>query len=286
MAGRLITVAHSPDSDDAFMFYALAENRIDSGEFEFRHVLKDIETLNRNALEGRYEVTAISFHAYAFLCDRYSLLDSGASMGDRYGPLVVSKRPMSPGDLKGKVIAIPGTMTSAYLILKLFEPDFTPVVVPFDQVFQAVADDRADGGLVIHEGQLTYASLGLHAVMDLGEWWHRDTGLPLPLGGNVIRKDLGSTAIGRIARILKQSIQYGLDHREQALAYAMGFARDLDPRLADRFVGMYVNERTLGYGAPERRAVQLLLDRGYRKGIIDRRVQVEFADRDSSDGQN
>ena len=286
MAGRLITVAHSPDSDDAFMFYALAENRIDSGEFEFRHVLKDIETLNRNALEGRYEVTAISFHAYAFLCDRYSLLDSGASMGDRYGPLVVSKRPMKPGDLKGKVIAIPGTMTSAFLILKLFEPDFTPVVVPFDQVFQAVADDRADGGLVIHEGQLTYASLGLHAVMDLGEWWHRDTGLPLPLGGNVIRKDLGSTAIGRIARILKQSIQYGLDHREQALAYAMGFARDLDPRLADRFVGMYVNERTLGYGAPERRAVQLLLDRGYRKGIIDRRVQVEFTDRELSGGQD
>ena len=286
MAGRLITVAHSPDSDDAFMFYALAENRIDSGEFEFRHVLKDIETLNRNALEGRYEVTAISFHAYAFLCDRYSLLDSGASMGDRYGPLVVSKRAMKPGDLKGKVIAIPGTMTSAFLILKLFEPDFTPVVVPFDQVFQAVADDRADGGLVIHEGQLTYASLGLHAVIDLGEWWHRDTGLPLPLGGNAIRKDLGSTAIGRIARILKQSIQYGLDHREQALAYAMGFAGDLDPRLADRFVGMYVNERTLGYGAPERRAVQLLLDRGYQKGIIDRRVQVEFAERDLSGGQD
>ena len=286
MAGRLITVAHSPDSDDAFMFYALAENRIDSGEFEFRHVLKDIETLNRNALEGRYEVTAISLHAYAFLCDRYSLLDSGASMGDRYGPLVVSKRPMKPGELKGKVIAIPGTMTSAFLILKLFEPDFKPVVVPFDQVFQAVADDRADGGLVIHEGQLTYSSLGLHAVIDLGEWWHRDTGLPLPLGGNAIRKDLGSTAIGRIARILKQSIQYGLDHREQALAYAMGFAGDLDPRLADRFVGMYVNERTLGYGAPERRAVQLLLDRGYQKGIIDRRVQVEFAERDLSGGQD
>jgi 1,4-dihydroxy-6-naphthoate synthase len=286
MAGRLITVAHSPDSDDAFMFYALAEKRIDSGGFEFRHVLKDIETLNRNALEGRYEVTAISLHAYAFLCDRYSLLDSGASMGDRYGPLVVSKRPMKPGELKGKVIAIPGTMTSAFLILKLFEPDFTPVVVPFDQVFQAVADDRADGGLVIHEGQLTYSSLGLHAVIDLGEWWHRDTGLPLPLGGNAIRKDLGSTAIGRIARILKQSIQYGLDHREQALAYAMGFAGDLDPRLADRFVGMYVNERTLGYGAPERRAVQLLLDRGYQKGIIDRRVQVEFAERDLSGGQD
>ena len=277
MPSRSITVAHSPDSDDAFMFYALAENRIDSGGFEFRHVLNDIETLNRKAMEGRYEVTAISFHAYAFLCDRYSLLDSGASMGDRYGPLVVSKAPMKPGDLKGKVIAIPGTMTSAFLILKLFEPDFTPVVVPFDQVFQAVADGRADGGLVIHEGQLTYSSLGLHRVIDLGEWWHRETGLPLPLGGNAIRKDLGSVAIAQIARILKQSIQYALAHRKQALAYAMSFARDMEPHLTDRFVGMYVNERTLAYGAPERRAVQLLLDRGYERGIIDRRVQVEFA---------
>ena len=286
MPGRLITVAHSPDSDDAFMFYALAKNRIDSGGFEFRHVLKDIETLNRSALEGRYEVTAISFHAYAFLCDRYSLLDSGASMGDRYGPLVVSKRPMKPGELKGKVLAIPGTMTSAYLIMRLFQPDFTPVVVPFDRIFEAVADDRADAGLIIHEGQLTYSSLGLHAVIDLGEWWHRETALPLPLGGNAIRKDLGSAAIGRIARILKQSIQYGLDHRAQALDYAMSFARDMDPRLADRFVGMYVNQRTLGYGAAERRAVRLLLDRGYREGVIDRRVEVEFADRDGSDGQN
>ena len=286
MPGRLITVAHSPDSDDAFMFYALAKNRIDSGGFEFRHVLKDIETLNRSALEGRYEVTAISFHAYAFLCDRYSLLDSGASMGDRYGPLVVSKRPMKPGELKGKVLAIPGTMTSAYLIMRLFQPDFTPVVVPFDRIFEAVADDRADAGLIIHEGQLTYSSLGLHAVIDLGEWWHRETALPLPLGGNAIRKDLGPAAIGRIARILKQSIQYGLDHRAQALDYAMSFARDMDPRLADRFVGMYVNQRTLGYGAAERRAVRLLLDRGYREGVIDRRVEVEFADRDGSDGQN
>ncbi len=285
MPGRLITVAHSPDSDDAFMFYALAKSRIDSGGFEFRHVLKDIETLNRSALEGRYEVTAISFHAYAFLSDRYSLLDSGASMGDRYGPLVVSKRPMEPGDLKGKVVAIPGTMTSAFLIMKLFQPDFTPVVVPFDRIFEAVADDRADAGLIIHEGQLTYSSLGLHAVVDLGEWWHRDTGLPLPLGGNAIRKDLGSSAIRRIARILKQSIQYGLDHRAQALDYAMSFARDMDPRLADRFVGMYVNQRTLGYGPAERRAVQLLLDRGCREGIIDHRVQVEFAGRDGSDNQ-
>ena len=286
MPGRLITVAHSPDSDDAFMFYALAKNRIDSGGFEFRHVLKDIETLNRSALEGRYEVTAVSFHAYAFLYDRYSLLDSGASMGDRYGPLVVSKRPMKPGELKGKVLAIPGAMTSAFLIMRLFQPDFTPVVVPFDRIFEAVAEDRADAGLIIHEGQLTYSSLGLHAVVDLGEWWHRETGLPLPLGGNVIRKDLGPAAIGRIARILKQSIQYGLDHRARALDYAMSFARDMDPRLADRFVGMYVNQRTLGYGAAERRAVQLLLDRGYREGIIDRRVEVEFADRDGSDGED
>ncbi len=277
MPSRSITVAHSPDSDDAFMFYALAENRIDSGDFEFRHVLSDIETLNRKAMEGRYEVTAISFHAYAFLCDRYNLLDSGASMGDRYGPLVVSQKPMKPADLKGKVIAIPGAMTSAFLILKLFEPDFIPVVVPFDQVFQAVVEGRAEGGLVIHEGQLTYSSLGLHNVIDLGEWWHQETGLPLPLGGNAIRKDLGPSAIAQIARILKQSIQYALAHREQALAYAMSFARDMEPRLADRFVGMYVNERTLAYGAPERRAVQLLLDRGYQKGIIDRRVTVEFA---------
>lgn len=286
MPDPLITVAHSPDSDDAFMFYALAKNRIDSGGFEFRHVLKDIETLNRSALEGRYEVTAISFHAYAFLHDRYSLLDSGASMGDRYGPLVVAKRPMEPGELKGKVLAIPGTMTSAFLIMRLFQPDFTPVVVPFDRIFEAVADDRADAGLIIHEGQLTYSSLGLHAVVDLGEWWHRETGLPLPLGGNAIRKDLGRAAIGRIARILKQSIQYGLDHRAQALDYAMSFARDMDPRLADRFVGMYVNQRTLGYGAAERRAVQLLLDRGHREGIIDRRVEVEFAERDGSQGRD
>ena len=285
MPSQLITVAHSPDSDDAFMFYALAKKKIDSSGFEFQHVLKDIETLNRSALEGQYEVTAISFHAYAFLSDRYSLLDSGASMGDRYGPLVVSKKPMQPGDLKGKVLAIPGTMTSAFLIMQLFQPIFTPVVVPFDQVFQAVADDRADAGLVIHEGQLTYASQGLHAVIDLGEWWHQETGLPLPLGGNVIRKDLGPTAIGRIARVLKQSIQYGLDHRAQALDYAMSFAGDMDPRLADRFVGMYVNQRTLGYGKPERLAVQLLLDRGYQEGIIDHQVQVEFADWNGSDGQ-
>ena len=278
MRDSLITVAHSPDSDDAFMFYALARHRIDSRGFEFRHVLSDIETLNQKAMEGAYEVTAISFHAYSFLCDKYMLLDSGASMGDRYGPLVVSKTPMRPNELKGKVIAIPGTMTSAFLILKLFEPNFNHIVVPFDQVFQAVSEGRADGGVVIHEGQLTYARKGLHRVIDLGQWWHQKTGLPLPLGGNAIRRNLGPTVIAQISTILKQSIQYGLDNRNEALAYAMGFARDLEPSLADRFVGMYVNERTLRYGEAERRAVQLLLDLGYQERIINCQVTVEFSD--------
>ena len=278
MRDSLITVAHSPDSDDAFMFYALARHRIDSRGFEFRHVLSDIETLNQKAMEGAYEVTAISFHAYSFLFDQYVLLDSGASMGDRYGPLVVSRTPMRPNDLKGKVIAIPGTMTSAFLILKLFEPNFNHIVVPFDQVFQAVLEGRADGGVVIHEGQLTYASKGLHCVIDLGKWWHQKTGLPLPLGGNAIRRNLGSTVIAQIATILKQSIQYGLDHRDEALEYAMRFARDLEPSLADQFVGMYVNERTLRYGEAERRAVQLLLDLGYQERIINCRVTAEFVD--------
>ena len=276
MSSNAITIAHSPDSDDAFMFYALAEKKIDSGGFEFRHVLSDIETLNHQAMEEKYEVTAISFHAYAFLYEKYILLDSGASMGDRYGPLVVSKKPIKPTDLKGKVIAIPGKMTSAYLILKLFEPDFNSIVVPFDQVFQAVFDGRADGALVIHEGQLTYSSIGLTKVVDLGEWWSQKMGLPLPLGGNVIRKTLGSSAISLISKILKESIKYGLKHREEALAYALQFARDMDPLLADRFVGMYVNERTLGYGEAERKAVQLLLDLGYEKGIIGRKVNVDF----------
>lgn len=278
MRDSLITVAHSPDSDDAFMFYALARHRIDSRGFKFRHVLSDIETLNQQAMAGTYEVTAISFHAYSLLFDQYVLLDSGASMGDRYGPLVVSRTPMRPNELKDKVIAIPGTMTSAFLILKLFEPNFNHIVVPFDQVFQAVLEGRADGGVVIHEGQLTYARKGLHCVIDLGKWWHQKTGLPLPLGGNVIRKNLGPTVIAQISTILKQSIQYGLDHRDEALEYAMGFARDLEPGLADRFVGMYVNERTLRYGEAERRAVQLLLDLGYQEGIINCRVTAEFVD--------
>jgi len=278
MSSRQITVAHSPDSDDAFMFYALATNKIKTGELKFNHLLSDIESLNHKALHGAYEVTAVSFHAYAYLFEKYALLNSGASMGDRYGPLVVSDSPMKPTELKGRTIAIPGEMTTAFLILKIFEPDFTPLVVPFDKIFDAVIRKKADAGLIIHEGQLTFSSLGLHKVIDLGEWWHKETKLPLPLGGNVIRKDLGPELISRISQILRQSIEYALAHREEALNYAMQFARDMEPELADKFVGMYVNERTLKYGAAERKAVQMLLDLGHERRIIKQPVQVEFAD--------
>lgn len=278
MTIRQITVAHSPDSDDAFMFYALATNKIKTGDLKFSHVLSDIETLNQKALNGEYEVTAVSFHAYAYLADKYALLSSGASMGDRYGPLVVSESPMKPQELKGKVVAVPGEMTTAFLILRIFEPDFRPLVVPFDKIFEAVARGKADAGLVIHEGQLTYPSLGLHKVVDLGEWWHKETQLPLPLGGNVIRKDLGRELIGTISKILRRSIEYALEHREAALNYAMQFARDMEPELADKFVGMYVNDRTLNYGAAERKAIQLLLNLGHERHIIRQPVQLEFAD--------
>jgi 1,4-dihydroxy-6-naphthoate synthase len=278
MPARHITVAHSPDSDDAFMFYALATHKIKTGDLKFTHVLSDIETLNHKALNGEYEVTAVSFHAYAYLAGTYALLNSGASMGDRYGPLVVSETPMKPQEVKGRVIAVPGTMTTAFLILKIFEPEFTPLVVPFDKVFDAVMRRKAEAGLIIHEGQLTFPSLGLHKVVDLGEWWHKETHLPLPLGGNVIRKDLGTQLILRISAILRESIEYALEHREAALNYAMQFARDMEPDLADKFVGMYVNERTLKYGEAERKAVQLLLDMGHQRKIINQPVQVEFAD--------
>ncbi len=278
MAARKITVAHSPDSDDAFMFYALATNKIRTGDLKFNHVLSDIETLNRKALEGEYEVTAVSFHAYAYLTDRYALLSSGASMGDRYGPMVVAESPIRPQELKGKVVAVPGEMTTAYLILKIYEPEFTPLVVPFDKIFETVSRGKAEAGLIIHEGQLTFSSLGLRKVVDLGEWWYKETRLPLPLGGNVIRKDLGHELIVRISAILRESIEYALEHREAALNYAMQFARDMEPELADKFVGMYVNDRTLNYGAAERKAVQLLLDMGYERKIISRPIQVEFAD--------
>jgi 1,4-dihydroxy-6-naphthoate synthase len=278
MPVRQITVAHSPDSDDAFMFYALATNKIKTGDLKFNHVLSDIETLNQKALTGEYEVTAVSFHAYAYLAEKYALLSSGASMGDRYGPLVVSESPMKPQELKGRVIAVPGEMTTAFLILKIFEPDFRPLVVPFDKIFDTVARRRAEAGLIIHEGQLTFPTLGLYKVIDLGEWWHKETRLPLPLGGNVIRKDLGPELISRVSRILRQSIEYALAHREEALNYAMQFARDMEQELADRFVGMYVNERTLNYGAAERKAVQLLLDMGHERKVINQAVQVEFAE--------
>jgi 1,4-dihydroxy-6-naphthoate synthase len=273
-----ITVAHSPDSDDAFMFYALATNKLKTGDLRFKHVLSDIETLNHKALTGEYEVTAVSFHAYAYLADKYALLSSGASIGDRYGPLVVAETPMKPQELQGKVIAVPGEMTTAFLILKLFEPDFVPLVVPFDKIFEAVKRRKASAGLIIHEGQLTFPSLGLHKVIDLGEWWHKETQLPLPLGGNAVRKDLGPELISQVSRILRQSIQYALEHREQALNYAMQFARDMEQELADKFVGMYVNERTLNYGEAGRKAVQLLLDMGHQRKIINQPVHVEFAE--------
>ena len=271
-----IRVAHSPDSDDAFMFCALATGKLDTGDFRFTHTLEDIESLNQKALRGVYEVTAVSIHAYAYISRRYALLSSGASMGDRYGPIVVAREAGTPAALRGKKIAVPGLMTTAFLTLKLFQPDFQPVVIPFDQIISAILQGRADAGLLIHEGQLTYAREGLHKVIDMGEWWHELTGLPLPLGGNAIRRDLGEDDMKKVARLLKESIQYALDHRQEALEYALQYARDLDRAQADRFVGMYVNMRTLDYGEEGRRAVALLLDRACEAGIIPTRVLVDF----------
>ena len=273
-----ITVAHSPDSDDAFMHYALAEHKIPDEGIEFRHLLKDIETLNKWALEGRYEVSAVSIHAYAYLADKYALLPHGASMGDKYGPVVIAREAVTMDDLKGKRIAIPGKMTTAYLALMLAAPDFVPVEVPFDEIMDRVREGAVDAGLLIHEGQLTYQAEGFHKALDLGEWWFEETGLQLPLGGNAIRKDLGPEMTKKVSRLLRDSIRYALDHREEALEYAMQFARDLPTDLADRFVGMYVNDVTLDYGPDGRRAVQLLLDRAADRGLIPNRVQVEFVE--------
>jgi 1,4-dihydroxy-6-naphthoate synthase len=273
-----IRVAHSPDSDDAFMFYGLAANKIQTGEFHFTHRLEDIETLNRKALNGEYEVTAISIHAYAYVAERYTLLPSGASMGDRYGPLVVAREALEPEDLAGLRIAIPGKMTTAFLTLKLFQPDFVPVTMPFDQIMEAVEQKQVDAGLLIHEGQLTYAQVGLHKVIDMGEWWYSQTGLPLPLGGNGIRRDLGQERIKEVARLIKESIQYSLDHRAEALRHALQYARGLEAGQADQFVSMYVNSRTLDYGEDGRRAVRLLLDEAFQKGMIPNRVRIDFAD--------
>lgn len=271
-----IHIAHSPDSDDAFMFYALATDKLPTGNLRFHHTLGDIESLNSKALEGIYEVTAISFSAYPRIADRYALLPHGSSMGDRYGPLVVSSKAFPPEGIKGKRIAIPGLMTTAFLALKLFEPDFEHVVVPFDKIIDAVKHGLVEGGLLIHEGQLTHAREGLHKILDLGEWWYARHQLPLPLGGNAIRKDLGPETIREVSRLLKASIQYALDHRDEALIYAMQFARDMSKELADKFVGMYVNELTLDYGKEGRRAVQLLLNEGFKKKILPKRVRVEF----------
>ena len=273
-----IHVAHSPDSDDAFMFYALASGKIDTEGLSYVHELQDIETLNRRAMRGELEVTAVSIHAYAYLSDRYALLPHGASMGDRYGPRLVARRPMSRSEIRGKRIAIPGTLTSAYLALRLFEPDFEPVVVPFDQIEDAVADSQVDLGLLIHEGQLTFADKGLHLIQDLGEWWFAETGLPLPLGGNVVRKDLGEVLTRKISRHLRDSIAYGLQHRSAALDHSMQYARGLARDRADTFVGMYVNDWTLDYGDRGRQAVARLLQRGVDAGIIAQPITVEFVD--------
>ncbi len=279
MSQRLITVGHSPDPDDAFMFHALAHGKIDTGDLEFRHELQDIETLNRRALRGELDVTAVSLHAYAHLLDKYALLPSGCSMGDRYGPMVVARRPMSVDELRRARIAVPGTLTTAFLALRLLLPEgFAHEVVPFDQILDAVAAGRYDAGLIIHEGQLTFQNQGLHLVVDLGVWWQERTGLPLPLGGNVVRRDLGPELIRQISRLLKESIRYGLAHRDEALAYALQYARDMDKALADRFVGMYVNDWTLDYGPRGREAVRRLLDEGHRAGIIPAPVAVEFVD--------
>lgn len=275
---RTITVAHSPDSDDAFMFYALATNKLDTGDLRFTHVLEDIQTLNVKATKGTYDVTAVSFHAYAYIADKYALLPHGASIGDNYGPIVVSRAPHDAEDLSQLKIAIPGEMTSAFLALRIFNPDFEYVVVPFDQIIDAVKEGRCDAGLLIHEGQLFYQKLGLHKVIDLGEWWHEKTRLPLPMGGNAIRRELGPDLMRRVSACLHESIKYSLEHREDALAYAMQFARDMEPQLADRFVAMWVNELTLDYTDRGRTAVQRLLDEGAERGIIPHRVKVDFVE--------
>ena len=273
---RTITLAHSPDSDDAFMFYGLATNKIDTGALHFEHLLKDIQTLNEEAMRGTYDVTAISFHAYAYIADKYALLPHGASIGDNYGPIVVSREPATPEDIPNLKIAIPGKLTSAFLALQIFNSEFEYKVVPFDKIIDAVQKGDCDAGLLIHEGQLFYQTKGLHKVLDLGEWWHGRHGLPLPMGGNVIRRDLGGDLVKQISRLLRESINYSLTHREDALEYALQFARDMDPGLADRFVGMWVNDLTLDYTERGRKAVRLLLQEGYEKGVIPNQVEVEF----------
>jgi 1,4-dihydroxy-6-naphthoate synthase len=276
---REINIAHSPDSDDAFMFYGLATNKVRVPGYKFNHTLTDIETLNQRALhEAYYDVTAISFHAYPYLQDNYAIMACGGSMGEGYGPMIVAPRRLTRSELKKTRIAIPGTLTSAYLSLKIYEPEVETVVVPFDRIIPAVLAGEFEAGLIIHEGQLTYANDGLTKILDLGQWWREETGLPLPLGGNAIKRSLGAEAMKTTTEALRNSIQHALTHRDEALAYAMQFARDLDPNLANRFVGMYVNERTLDYGKDGREAIKKFLDMGFDRGIIPHRAQVDFID--------
>jgi len=273
---REITIAHSPDSDDAFMFYGLATNKVRVPGLRFTHTLCDIETLNRKAMDGVYDVTAISFHAYPYIQDHYALLPSGGSVGDGYGPMVVAPRAYSVSDIKHKRIAVPGTLTTAYLVLKLFAPGIETDVIPFDQIIPQVLDGRQEAGLIIHEGQLTYDKSGLHRIVDLGKWWQKVTGLPLPLGGNAIRRSLGPELMSSVATALRDSIQYALDNHDEALSYAMQFARDMDNRLAEKFVGMYVNHYTVDCGDVIPVAAQKLLDLGFEAGLVPRRVELEF----------
>ncbi len=275
---REITVAHSPDSDDAFMFYALSNNKIDTGDLKFVNILSDIETLNRKAFEGVYDVTAISFHAYAYVSDKYILLPCGASMGVGYGPILVAKRKFDVSELKNLTVGVPGTLTSAFLVLKIFEPNLNYKVIQFDKIIEAVVNDEVDAGLLIHEGQLTYLNYGLEKVFDFGRWWSEKTGLPLPLGGNAIKVELGEDLIKRVARYLRDSIKYAIDNKDEALEYALQFARGMNIELADKFVRMYVNELTLDYGEDGRKAIQLFLDMGFEKGVLPKKVRVEFAE--------
>ncbi len=273
---QTISVAHSPDSDDAFMFYGLATNKLDTGNLKFTHVLEDIQTLNEKAMQGVYDVTAVSFHAYAYISDKYALLPHGASIGDNYGPIVVTREPRSADEIGKMRIGIPGTLTSAYLALRLYNDEFEAEVMPFDKIIDAVQDGRVDAGLLIHEGQLYYKQIGLDKLVDLGEWWHQKTGLPLPMGGNAIRRDLGAETMKKVSHCLLESIKFSLANRENALDYAMQVARDMDTVTADRFVAMWVNNLTLDYTERGREAVKLLLKEGYEKGIIPKNVEVEF----------
>ncbi|HTZ47084.1 MAG TPA: MqnA/MqnD/SBP family protein [Verrucomicrobiae bacterium] len=273
---REIKLAHSPDSDDAFMFYALATHKLATPGYKYTHILSDIQSLNEAALQETYDVTAVSFAAYPSLRDKYVLLDCGASFGENYGPIVVTTHSMKPQDLKGKRIGVPGLKTSAYLTLKLYQPDFEAVVMPFDKIIEAVRNEVVEAGLLIHEGQLFFPQMGLHRVIDLGIWWHELTGLPLPLGGNAVRRALGPELGRQIAKTIRDSVAYGLEHREEALNYAMQFAREMDSELADKFVGMYVNKWTLGYGEKGKKAVRELIERGTAAGVLPGPADVEF----------